>query len=58
MFDKINVPNKFSFGPSPENEGRKKTVHTIEGFALNQYQVCPIQAEPLHQKKNCVPTEK
>ncbi len=27
MYDKTNILNKFSFGPSQEDEGRKKTVH-------------------------------
>jgi hypothetical protein len=31
MFDKINVHNKFSFGPSKEDEGQKRTIHTMEG---------------------------
>ncbi len=32
---KINMLNKFSFGPSQEDQGRKKTVRSIEGFSLN-----------------------
>ncbi len=31
----INMLNKFSFGPSQEDQGRKKTVHSIEGLSLN-----------------------
>jgi hypothetical protein len=31
----INMLNKFSFGPSQEDQGRKKTVHSMEGFSLN-----------------------
>jgi len=48
MYDKINVLNKFSFGPSQEDEGRKKTVYTKDGSSLIQNNVCPIYAEPVH----------
>ncbi|MBL7188595.1 MAG: hypothetical protein ISS70_19900 [Phycisphaerae bacterium] len=34
--------NKFSFGPSQEDEGRKKTVHSTEGSCLYSRHVCPI----------------
>ncbi len=41
---KINVLNKFSFGPSQEEQGRKKTAHSIEGGRLTQEHVCQIRA--------------
>jgi hypothetical protein len=46
--DKVNMQNKFSFGPSQEDEGQNKTVYTMEGISLNKYRVCPIHAEPKH----------
>ena len=49
MYDKTNILNKFSFGPSQEYEGKKKTAHTMEGTCLNQHRVCPIHAEPLQE---------
>jgi hypothetical protein len=39
--------DKFSFGPSQEDEGRKKTVLSVEGSCQIQYQVCPIHDGPL-----------
>jgi len=42
------VPNKFSFGPSQENEGRKKTLPAIQGSFLTKNRICTIHAEPLH----------
>jgi hypothetical protein len=36
----FNLQNKFSFGPSQEDEGRKKTVHAIEGSRLRWNCVC------------------
>jgi len=39
---KINLLNKFSFGPSQEDQGRKKTVHSMEGGRLTQHSDWPI----------------
>ena len=38
----INMLNKFSFGPSQEDQGRKKTVHSIEGGRLTRNSDRPI----------------
>jgi len=46
MFERINVPNKFPFGPSQEDEGRKKTAYTMEIACLIQYHVCSIHVRP------------
>ena len=40
--------NKFSFGPSQENEGRKKTLPGIQGSCLTKNRACPTHTEPLH----------
>ena len=60
MLDRINVLNKFSFGPSQEDEGRKKTAHAMDGTHLAKYHVCPIHAEPLHDNRilRCLPLAK
>jgi len=47
---KIKMLNKSSFGPSQEDEGRKKTAHTMEIFSLIQYRVCPIHGELLQNE--------
>jgi len=39
---KVNLLNKFSFGPSQEDQGRKKAVHSIDGGRLTQHGDCPI----------------
>ena len=44
---KINMPNKFSFGPSQEDQGRKITVHSMEGGRLTQHSDCPISRRTL-----------
>jgi hypothetical protein len=38
--------NEFSFGPSQEDEGQKKTVHSMEGSRLNAHDVCPLHPVP------------
>ena len=43
---KINMPNKFSFGPSQEDEGQKKTVHSTQGSCLYPHHVCSIDPVP------------
>ena len=43
---KTNMLDKFSFGPSQEDEGRKKTVHSTEGSYLIPHHVCPIDRAP------------
>lgn len=45
--EKINIQNKFSFDPSQEDEGQKKTFPGIERCRLTKYHVCPIHAEPI-----------
>jgi hypothetical protein len=50
MFHNTNTLNKFSFGPSQEDEGRKKTNRRMEGTCLTQYPLCPIHAEPTHDE--------
>jgi hypothetical protein len=37
---KFNMQNKFSFGPSQEDEGRKKTAHPTDGAPLSRSGVC------------------
>jgi hypothetical protein len=49
----INMLNKFSFGPSQEDQGRKKTVHSIEGGRLTQHDDCPIS----RRAKTAMPVE-
>ncbi len=44
---KINMLNKFSFGPSQEDQGRKKTVHSREGGRLTRHSDCPISRRTL-----------
>jgi hypothetical protein len=34
---KVNTRNKLSFGPSQEDEGRKKAVQSMDGGHLTQY---------------------
>ncbi|MEJ2703003.1 MAG: hypothetical protein P8Z79_11240 [Sedimentisphaerales bacterium] len=43
--DKMNLQNKFSFGPSQEDEGRKKTLPATEGTHLTQDYPCPVHPE-------------
>ena len=43
----INMLNKFSFGPSQEDQGRKKTAHSREGGRLTQHGYCPISRHTL-----------
>jgi len=39
---KVNMLNKFSFGPSQEDQGRKKTAHSMEGGRLSRDSDCLI----------------
>jgi hypothetical protein len=59
---KINMLNKFSFGPSQEDQGRKKTVHSMEGGRLTRHSDCPISRRtlcivPCMVLCNCKPDE-
>jgi len=42
---KLKMQNKFSFGPSPEDQGRKKTVHSIEGGSRTPNRASEILAQ-------------
>jgi len=42
----IDVLDKFSFAPSQEDEGQKKTVHSMQGPCLWPHHVCPIALLP------------
>ena len=48
----INMLNKFSFGPSQEDQGRKKAVHSIEGGHLAQDTVLPFFLSGASQKSS------
>ena len=39
---RMNMLNKFSFAPSQEDEGQKKTVKSTEGSCLWSYHVCRV----------------
>jgi hypothetical protein len=48
----VNVLSKFSFGPSQEDEGQKKTVHSTEGSYLAPHHVCSIERAPAQRCKS------
>jgi hypothetical protein len=39
---KVNMLTKFSFAPSREDEGQKKTVHSMEGSCLYPHHIRAI----------------
>jgi hypothetical protein len=48
----VHTLNKFSLGPSQEDEGQWKTSLRMDGTSLNENHCCPILAEPKHMETN------